>query len=443
MGPSDSDAPARRSDPGWGPWRIAGAAGFGIVSLSGLVSGWGGAVLGASLYLGVTALWALVRERSWLGPMRRRSAVVLLACGFVGLLVGSAAATPSESETATAATSTSASPSTSPKPSKAPAPTPTTSAVPSLEEQAAALPAPEPAPDADVTTVEAGAAPQTALGTVLLLDVKGRAPKTGYDRDLYGPAWKDVDRNGCDTRNDVLRRDLTAIAVKPNTQGCVVANGSLQDPYSARTISFVRGQETSSAVQIDHVVALSDSWQKGAQAWDTTRREAFANDPLNLLAVDGPLNMQKGDGDAATWLPPNKAFRCTYVARQVGVKYTYGLWVTQAERDAIVRVLSTCPDEPLPAGSTVPPPPAPVATPAPAPVPVAPVAPAPVQPAPAPVQPAPAPVAPDPAPPVEAPSSVFYKNCAAARAAGAAPVHRGDPGYASHLDRDDDGIGCE
>ena len=103
-------------------------------------------------------------------------------------------------------------------------------------------------------------------------------------------------------------------------------------------------------MQIDHVVALSDSWQKGAQQWDAATREAFANDPLNLLAVDGPLNQQKGDGDTATWLPPNKAFRCAYVARQVGVKYTYGLWVTQAEQDAMVRVLSTCPTEPLPVG---------------------------------------------------------------------------------------------
>ena len=108
-------------------------------------------------------------------------------------------------------------------------------------------------------------------------------------------------------------------------------------------------------MQIDHVVALSDSWQKGAQQWDTAKREAFANDPLNLLAADGPLNQQKGDGDTATWLPPNKAFRCAYVARQVGVKYTYGLWVTQAEQDAMVGVLSTCPTEPLPAGSAVPP----------------------------------------------------------------------------------------
>ena len=40
-------------------------------------------------------------------------------------------------------------------------------------------------------------------------------------------------------------------------------------------------------------------------------------------------------------------------------------------------------------------------------------------------------------------SSAYYANCAAARAAGAAPVRRGDPGYARHLDRDNDGVGCE
>ena len=103
-------------------------------------------------------------------------------------------------------------------------------------------------------------------------------------------------------------------------------------------------------MQIDHVVALSDAWQKGAQQWTPARRLAFANDPLNLLAVDGALNAQKCDGDAATWLPPAKGFRCAYVARQVAVKAKYGAWVTQAEHDAIARVLAACPAEPLPTG---------------------------------------------------------------------------------------------
>jgi hypothetical protein len=190
--------------------------------------------------------------------------------------------------------------------------------------------------------------PGTAVTTLATLTIKGRAPKSGYDRDLFGPAWADVDRNGCDTRNDILRRDLTRTTLKPGTRDCVVLKGTLHDPYTGTTIAFVRGRGTSNAVQIDHVVALSDAWQKGAQRWSTATRTAFANDPLNLLAVDGPTNQRKGDGDAATWLPPRKSFRCAYVARQIAVKHRYALAVTLAERDAMVRVLTSCPRQALP-----------------------------------------------------------------------------------------------
>ncbi|WP_315098765.1 HNH endonuclease family protein [uncultured Cellulomonas sp.] len=207
---------------------------------------------------------------------------------------------------------------------------------------------PTPSAVAPAPTTETTSVPTTALTAAHLLPVQGRAPRTGYDRDLFGQTWADVDRNGCDTRNDILRRDLDARVLKDGTHGCVVASGTLRDPYSGETIAFVRGQGTSTAVQIDHVVALADAWQKGAQQWEASTREAFANDPLNLLAVDGPLNQQKGAGDTATWLPPHKAFRCAYVARQVAVKHAYGLGVTQAEQDAMVRVLSACPTEPLP-----------------------------------------------------------------------------------------------
>lgn len=222
-----------------------------------------------------------------------------------------------------------------------------------------------------------------------------------------------------------MRRDLTAITVKAGSSDCTILTGTLADPYSGTTLSFTRGPN-SADIQIDHVIPLSLAWQTGAQQLDAGRRLAFANDPLNLLAVDGPLNMQKSDSDAASWLPPNKAYRCAYVARQVAVRATYGLWVTAPERDAIAGVLSTCPNEPLPSGASAPGPvPAPVPAPAPAPAPV---------PAPA---PAPVPVA----PPVGA--AVTYANCAAVRAAGAAPLHRGAPGYSSKLDRDGDGIACE
>ena len=179
------------------------------------------------------------------------------------------------------------------------------------------------------------------------LVVKGRAPKTGYVRSQFGPAWADVDKNGCDTRNDILRRDLTQVVFKPGTKDCVVLSGVLIDKYSGETINFVRGNTTSSLVQIDHVVALSDAWQKGAFLLTLQERTAFANDPLNLLAVKGSLNSQKGDGDAATWLPPQKSYRCEYISRQIAVKKKYHLWVTVAERGAFVRVLQTCPNQEL------------------------------------------------------------------------------------------------
>ena len=246
---------------------------------------------------------------------------------------------------------------------------------------------------------------QPAVDVLAALAVKGRAPETGYDRDQFGATWADVDRNGCDTRNDVLARDLVDEVFRAGTQDCVVESGTLADPYTGATIAFEKGD--GSSVDIDHVVALSNGWQTGAFAWDEARRTAFANDPLNLLAVDYSANRQKGDGDAATWLPANRSYRCAYVARQVAVKATYGLWVTQAEHDAIARVLDGCPGEPVPA--------APVAEPV--------------------GVPAGTPAAPDPVEP--------FANCAAAREAGAAPLHRGDPGWSDGMDGDGDGVACE
>lgn len=179
-----------------------------------------------------------------------------------------------------------------------------------------------------------------ALAELATIPVKGRAPKTGYTRDKFGPAWADVDKNGCDTRNDILKRDLTGETFERNN--CVVLTGTLADKYTGKTIKFVRGVKTSSAVQIDHVIPLSDAWQKGAQQLTAEQRKQLANDPLNLMAADGPANSSKGDSDAATWLPSNKSFRCEYVARQTSVKAKYKLWMTEAERDAIRSILNTC-----------------------------------------------------------------------------------------------------
>jgi hypothetical protein len=173
------------------------------------------------------------------------------------------------------------------------------------------------------------------------LPVKGRAPKMGYSREEFYKDWGKLD--SCDMRNVILKRDLWEVQL----DGCIVESGVLNDPYTGQTIHFQRGATTSSLVQIDHVVALSDAWQKGAQQLEATERRALSQDPLNLLAVDGPANQQKSDADAASWLPANKAFRCEYVARQIAVKQKYTLWVTQAEHDAMENVLQACPEERL------------------------------------------------------------------------------------------------
>lgn len=192
----------------------------------------------------------------------------------------------------------------------------------------------------------AGAGGGAALAAAKSLPVKGRAPKTGYEREKFGSAWADTDSNDCDTRDDILKRDLED--VKFTGGACKVSYGVLEsDPYSGKNVTYRRG---SSKVDIDHVVALSDAWQKGAKYWDAGKRIALANDPLNLLAVDASTNRSKGDGDTATWLPPNKAYRCTYVAAQVAVKKKYELWVSAAEKSAMEKVLTTCPGQKLPTG---------------------------------------------------------------------------------------------
>ncbi|WP_278314951.1 GmrSD restriction endonuclease domain-containing protein [Lolliginicoccus levis] len=366
-------------------------------------------------------------------------ASTMVGIGAAVLLAGGLVITPTvEEEPSSAAVETTQSQTTTPTP----APT-TTSAPPATTEARA--------DDAQASSRDSGNripddAPdelRRAYQQLASLEVKGRAPKTGYDRDLFGPSWTDdvsveAGRNGCDTRNDILRRDLDNIIIKYNSNGCAVQSGTLDGPYTGQAISFERGGDTTD-VHIDHVVALSDAWQKGAQQWSPSTRQDFANDPRNLLAVDGGANMQKSDGDAATWLPANKAFRCTMVAMQVNVKANYGLWVTQAEHDAIERVLDSCEGISFP--GPVPgmmrdreaEPPVPVRAPEPEPV---------YTPEPEPVYtPAPEPVyTPPPAP---APSSVYYANCSAVKAAGAAPIRIGEPGYSTKLDRDGDGIGCE
>ena len=190
---------------------------------------------------------------------------------------------------------------------------------------------------------DSGGAEKTATLLLQSLDIKGRAPKTGYERVQFGDGWALI--QGCDMRNIILNRDLSNVSIG---ESCKVMSGILDDPYTAKVVEFKRGADTSDAVQIDNVVALSNAWQTGAQQLTKERRVELANDPLELLAVDGKANQEKSDGDAATWLPPNKSFRCQYVARQIAVKAKYDLWVTKPEYDAMTRVLASCPSQTLP-----------------------------------------------------------------------------------------------
>ena len=328
-----------------------------------------------------------------------------------------------------------------------PTPSPTASAVPtpsasqrpapkSLKTQPAKSPQAKPKKAQPRKSVSTGNG--SALAAAKNLTVKGRAPKTGYDRAEFGQRWADIDRNGCDQRNDILRRDLKNVVIKNGTRGCVVMSGSFIEPFSGKQRSFLRGPQTSSEIHIDHIVALSDAWQKGAQQWTPEKRTQFGNDFLNLMAVDGRLNQQKGDSDAATWLPPNKSFRCPYVARQVAVKQKYDLWVTAAEQQAMLNVLSGCPEQKLPRSGTIPrDTSAPVSQPAPRPKSQAPV--------PAPKatvhQPKPQPLI---GPPSRGKTDPQFRTCKDAKANGYGPYARGQhPEYEWYTDRDRDGIVCE
>lgn len=195
---------------------------------------------------------------------------------------------------------------------------------------------PEPEPAAPVTTATDE---NLAINALKKLLVKPNSAKEKYVRKNFGNGWGQI--NGCDTRNVILQRDMTDTKLN----NCLVMSGVLNDPYTGKVISFVRGAGTSSAVQIDHVVALSNAWQTGASEWDTAKRVALANDPLELLAVDGPANQQKSDKDASAWLPSNKGFICHYVARQITVKAKYHLWVTQPEHDTMSSTLAGCPGQ--------------------------------------------------------------------------------------------------
>lgn len=190
---------------------------------------------------------------------------------------------------------------------------------------------------APLTTDADKAAARTLIGKVT---TKGRGPKTGYERDKFGYAWMDtadgvpLARNGCDTRNDVLRRDGLNLRFRSGSD-CVVVSLTLHDPYTGTTIEWRK--QKASEVQIDHVVPLSYSWQMGSSRWPKSKREQLANDTLNLLPVEGRANSAKGDSGPASWLPPDTRIRCAYAVRFAQVALKYDLAVTPADKSAMLK----------------------------------------------------------------------------------------------------------
>lgn len=367
-----------------------------LFALAAIPAGVGSFLMYVALIAGGTAVYTLItKRRGWARlPQSRPIAAAIAGGALVLLITGTSLYSAAHPEPPALAGSTIQPAATTPTPT--PTPTPTATGEP-LDPDTVVAADGGPA----VAIADTSSTAKTAFEVLSTIPVKGKAPQTGYTRTgQFGAAWLDVDHNGCDTRNDILSRDLTGVV----RQGpCRVLSGALDDKYTGTSMDFVRGDTTSALVQIDHIVSLPNAWATGAQQLTPAQRISLANDPLNLIAVDAKATEKKAAGDAATWLPRNTAFRCEYVARQISVKATYGLWVTSAEHAAMTAVLAECSGQMAQSSTFTPPAPTPTpepAAPAPAPAPAQPAPAAPAPPAPAPPAPAPEAPAPAPAPPV-------------------------------------------
>jgi hypothetical protein len=418
-------------------------------------SGLGGTFVVAGLVAVILGLGAVVIGRRWWALIGSRKVGAGFLVGGLAMVIGGGLALPR--------TETSQPVETVPHPASSAA---ASSSAPTTSESA------EPVWTADdVNALIANAKPATALAALGVLSIREALSATGYDQVQFGPLWADANTNGCDTRNDILARDLTNQQVQTD---CVVLAGQLLDPYTATRVSYTRNPTTNGTVDVDAVVTLANAWVTGAQGWDAAARQTFANDPFNLLAVGVQTGSLEHRGDAAGWVPSNVAFRCEYLARQIAVRTKYRLWVTDRERAATAGILTTCPTQGLPsdtaamtaaadkqaadaiaAKETADKQAADAAAAA--------AAKAAVEQAAAASASAAAQAVADqqaadaaaaatkavstPAPPVVAPEqpapSAYYANCTDARAAGVTPILRGEPGYSSKLDRDGDGVACE
>jgi len=195
-----------------------------------------------------------------------------------------------------------------------------------------------------ISTLPAGTAPATpssspALDLLAQIPAAGTAPVQPYERDEFGQRWADLDRNGCDTRNDMLQRDLVDIVFKPNTNDCVVLRGTLDDPYTGETVTFIRVSEGYQPTQVDHLIPLSVAWSTGASEWSADKRLQLANDPSNLQVTTA--NQVKNDSTPSQWMPV-ASYACEYSTRYVQVAHAYELAISEADRAALTITLAHC-----------------------------------------------------------------------------------------------------
>ncbi|MGS0685447.1 GmrSD restriction endonuclease domain-containing protein [Nakamurella sp. GG22] len=337
--PTFPNPPGPRPPPNHARKKVVGRIVLGIVLLFGLLLSLAAAatsgVFGVLLVVGLTLLVlglvvVLLGRRIWSMASPRKAGLVVGCAGLIATVLGAAllpATTPAQNTagqlSATAAPTVLAT-------SSSNSATPTATSGVSVDQ---------------VEAMIAAAGHGTALAALGSLSMSDSGIPRGYDRKQFGQAWADANRNGCDTRNDILARDLTNLTLKPGTNGCVVTSGILLDPYTAETVTIDGSQSNTGAVEIDHVVSLSDAWASGARSWNAAQRQTFANDPFELLAVTAEANGLKGSDGADSWLPSNAAFQCQFVARQIAIKVKYDLTVRSDERLAQAGVLSSCTQE--------------------------------------------------------------------------------------------------
>ena len=181
----------------------------------------------------------------------------------------------------------------------------------------------------------------TVVGSALALLQTVRVEneyQVGYDRALF-EHWRDIDGDGCDSRDQVLKRDSISLP-QVDPVNCNVIAGDWVSPYDGAKWT------NPSDIDIDHVIALKEAWDSGAWAWSAAQRKAFANDTSDsrtLLAVTDSVNQSKSDKDPSNWLPPLQSYTCTYLGNWIAVKVRWSLSMDSSEFGRIKNLLqSTC-----------------------------------------------------------------------------------------------------